>query len=216
METHTDNQEMIENHQLKIKLDAEDHENTINQQNKVAPSHDKQVHALKAHREPQQRHNQWLTRNDGTEQSNNPIFTLAKPKSSPVMPMQRLRMMMEPRSIKSRSTDNFYSGPMLKTCLDQISKQNPQYFSTLCFRQGYYQLNLQKTNKHMICFTMIGGKSYQYKAMVMSKKDGAKSPNRMIQQVFRGCQNIVTYLDDVLIVKQTLEAHEQANGRDTQ
>lgn len=100
------------------------------------------------------------------------------------------------------------SHPLLRVDETLDALAGSQWFSTLDFSNGYWQVKVAEGDREKTAFT-TGQGLYQLRAMPMGLTNSPATFQRMMELVLRGLpwQVCMVYLDDVLIYSPTFEDH---------
>ena len=89
------------------------------------------------------------------------------PYSSPVVLVKKTngewRLCVDYRQINEHSVRDAYPLPKINYILEKL--RNGTYFSTIDFRQGYWQIPMAEQSKHLTAFTVPGRGLFQFKVM---------------------------------------------------
>ena len=130
---------------------------------------------------------------------NSPIFCVNKKAVGPDGRF-KLRPVLDYRRVNSRSMDDRYSILTIDDCLNAIGKSGSRVFSTLDFRNSYWQLNLRKKDSPLTAFTLPGIGQFAYTGSCPQGLLGAPaSYSRLMQRIMADAESILTYLDDTLV-----------------
>ena len=83
-----------------------------------------------------------------------------------------------------------------------------QYFTSLDLVRGYYQLPLHENSREMTAFSTPNN-LYQFKKLPFGLRNAPLAFQRAMQQVLVAFprQQVIVYLDDVLIMSRSFEEH---------
>jgi hypothetical protein len=98
-------------------------------------------------------------------------------------------------------------------CIGDIGRANSSIFTTLDLTSGFWQMILEPESQPITAFTIPSRGQMHWITSPMGLLGCPASFQRLMEQVLRGLQNILIYIDDVLIHtdthKKLLEALEQ-------
>ena len=144
-----------------------------------------------------------LLLNDVLEYSNSPW-------SAPVVPVRKtdgsLRLCVDYRQLnKVTKKENF---PMPNLTSSIYKPRNVKFFSKIDLVRGYYQVPIHEESRPYTAFT-TAQEHYQFKRLSFGLKNSGMAFQRVMQQILAPVlnQNIVVYIDDILIMSETFEEH---------
>lgn len=97
--------------------------------------------------------------------------------------------------------------PLIDDCLEYL--EGKQYFTLLDLRNGFHQVDIEELSKQYTAFVTPFGQ-YEYNKMPFGLKNAPAVFQRFINRIFRellASQQIVIYLDDILLASRTLDEH---------
>ena len=81
-----------------------------------------------------------------------------------------------------------------------------KYFTSLDLVRGYYQMPLDKDCRDFTAFSTVDGQ-FRFKSMSFGLKTAPAGFQREMQRIMKGLAKVVIFLDDVLLVSDSLEEH---------
>jgi Reverse transcriptase (RNA-dependent DNA polymerase)/RNase H-like domain found in reverse transcriptase len=91
-----------------------------------------------------------------------------------------------------------------------IGRVNLSIFTTLDLTSGFWQMKLDPESQPLTAFTIPNRGQFHWITSPMGLLGCPASFQRLMEQVLRGLQHILIYIDDVLIHTNTLEKHLEA------
>ena len=131
---------------------------------------------------------------------NSPIFCVLK-KSL------KLRPVLDYRRINSRSLEDKYSILTVDDCIEKIGHSNATIFSSLDFRNSYWQLALRESDRPLTAFTLPGIGQFSWVSCPQGLMGAPSTFSRLMQGLMDGAQNCITYLDDCLLYTSNHDTH---------
>ena len=89
-----------------------------------------------------------------------------------------------------------------------IKLSQAKIFSKLDLSRGYFQIGLEENSKHLKAFISPYG-LYQYNFLSFGLVKATETFNRMMRKLLQGRNDVISYLDDVLIFHDTWTEHIQ-------
>ncbi len=135
---------------------------------------------------------------------NSPIFCVPKKQG------QGLRIVQDFWQLNQHSHIDKYSMKEINECIGNISRANSSIFLTLDLTSGFWQMKLEPDSQPLTAFTIPNRGQFHRITSPMGLLGCPASFQRLMEQVLRGLQNIVIYIDDVLIHTDTHDRHLEA------
>ena len=132
--------------------------------------------------------------------------------SSPVVLVRKadlsLRFCIDYRRVNSITRKDAFPLPRIDDSLDALS--GAKWFSTLDLRSGYWQVEMEDTDKEKTAFSMGSG-LYEFNVLPFGLCNAPATFQRLMEQVLRGLhwQTCLIYIDDIIIFSSTPEEHFQ-------
>ena len=147
-------------------------------------------------------------------QGQNVIEECSSPYNSPIFCVPKkgggLRIVQDLREINKAAYEDKYAIRDVQECVDAIGKAHSRIFSTLDMASGFWQQNLDENSRDYTAFTIpILNTQFRWKRTVMGLHGAPASFSRLTALVFRGIQNAITYIDDLLIHSRTHPEQQQ-------
>jgi hypothetical protein len=135
---------------------------------------------------------------------NSPIFCVPKKQG------QVLRIVQDFRLLNQHSHIDKYSMKEIRECIGDIGQANSSIFTTLNLTSGFWQMKLDPESQPLTAFTIPSQGQFHWITSPMGLLGCPASFQRLMEQVLPGLQNILIYIDDVLIHTDTHEKHLEA------
>ena len=132
---------------------------------------------------------------------NAPIFCVPKKEG------QGLRVVLDYRHLNAQTLPDRYSIRTVEDCIAQVGKARSKIFSTLDLTSGFWQMALDKAARHLTAFTVPGMGQFQWNRGAMGLTGCPASFARMMDKIMADLQNVLTYIDDVLVHSRTQKEH---------
>lgn len=136
----------------------------------------------------------------------------SSPWSSPVVLVRKkdgtLRFCVDYRKLNTITRKDSYPLPRVDDLLDSLS--DAQWFSTLDLRSGYWQVELNPTDRDKTAFTTQRG-LFQFRVMPFGLCNAPSTFQRLMELVLAGLswEVCLAYLDDVVVFGRSWEEHLQ-------
>jgi len=134
---------------------------------------------------------------------NSPIFCVPKKQG------QGLRIVQDFRELNQNSHIDKYSMKEITECISDIGRANSAIFSTLDLTSGFWQMKLEEKSQPLTAFTIPGKGQFHWVTSPMGLLGCPASFQRLMEGVLRNLQNVIVYIDDLLIHSDTHERHLQ-------
>jgi len=130
--------------------------------------------------------------------------------SSPCVPVRKtdgsLRLCIDYRKVNKVTKTQNYPMPNLKHCLYRANR--PKFLTKLDLVRGYYQIKIDDNSKQYTAFS-TPNHHYQFKRLAFGLKNSGIAFQRIMQELLQPISpnNIVIYIDDILIASETFDDH---------
>jgi len=131
---------------------------------------------------------------------NSPIFCVKKPDDS-------LRVVLDYRMVNAKSFPDRYSIRGVDECIREVGYAGAKFFTTLDLTASFWQMPLAKEARDYTAFTVPGLGQFRYKTSPMGLSGCPASFSRLMDVTMRGLDNVLTYIDDVLIYTAEWDHH---------
>jgi len=132
---------------------------------------------------------------------NSPIFCVPKKQG------QGLRIVQDFRQLNQHSHIDKYSMKEINECIGDIFRANSSIFSTLDLTSGFWQMKIEPESQPLTAIMIANPGQFHWITSPMGLLGCPASFQRLMEQVLRGLQNILIYIDDMLIHTDTHERH---------
>ena len=138
---------------------------------------------------------------------NSPIFCVEK--KAPGL----LRPVLDYRRVNSRSLDDRFSILTIDDCLEKIGRAGSRVFSSLDFRNSYWQLALRRSDRPYTAFTLPGVGSFSWVSCPQGLLGAPASFSRLMLGLFNDAENcvyaqsVISYIDDTLCHTRDHKSH---------
>jgi hypothetical protein len=130
---------------------------------------------------------------------NSPIFCVPKKQG------QGLRIVQDFREQNQNSHIDKYSMKEITECISDIGRANSNIFSTLDLTSGFWQMKLDEKSQPLTAFTIPGKGQFHWVTSPMGLLGCPASFQRLMEGVLWNLQNVIVYIDDLLIHSDTHE-----------
>lgn len=130
------------------------------------------------------------------------------PWTSPIVLVKKkngsLRVCLDFRKLNEVTIPDNYPLPRIDAIIEKVG--GSRYFSVLDMANGYLQLRLDAESSYK-CGFITENKVYAYTHLPFGLKSAASYFQRALRQVLDGLEDVMVYIDDVLIYSKTFEDH---------
>jgi len=116
------------------------------------------------------------------------------------------RLTINYKPLNSCTNFDAFPFPKVESLLAKLSKA--KVMSTLDFNQCYHQLPLVGSDQEKTAFC-FEGKLYQYTRCPFGLKNAVAYCSRIMSKVFEGFDNVIVYLDDVVVFSESEAEHDE-------
>ena len=131
---------------------------------------------------------------------NSPLFLVAKKDGG-------LRIVQDFRALNENSHVDKYSMHDVNECVAEIGRAGSTIFTTLDLTSGFWQMALHPRSRPYTAFTLPGKGQFQWKVAPMGLLGSPASFQRLVEEALKGINNVIVYIDDLLIHSHTHEEH---------
>ena len=168
------------------------------------PIYVKQFRIPDAHREEVEKHvTEWLKMGvvqPARSKYNSPIFAVAKKNGG-------IRLVQDFRALNAETHIDKYSMKDVSECIGEIGRSGSCLFTTIDLTGGFWQMLLQPKSRPYTAFTVPGKGQFQWVTSPMGLLGCPSSFQRLMETVVHGLQNVIVYIDDLLVHSSTHDEH---------
>lgn len=114
------------------------------------------------------------------------------------------RLVVDFRKINNITIPDRYPMPRIDDLIDTVA--SAKYISKLDLVKGYHQIPLEEDSKEVTAFVTPFG-LYEYNAMPFGLMNAPATFQRLMNNVLAGIENVVVYLDDIVVFSDSWEDH---------
>jgi transposase InsO family protein len=133
---------------------------------------------------------------------NSPLFLVEKKDGT-------YRVVQDFRSLNAHTYVDKYSMKDVTECIAEIGRAGSKIFTTLDLTSGFWQMALDASSRPYTAFTVPGMGQFEWKVVSMGLASAPGAFQRLIELVMKGLDQVVVYIDDVIIHSATHEEHLQ-------
>jgi hypothetical protein len=122
---------------------------------------------------------------------------------------QGLRIVQDFWVLNQNSHIDKYSMKEITKCISDIRRANSRIFSTLDLTSGFWQMKLEEKSQPLMAFTIPGKGQFHWITSPMGLLGCPASFQHLMEGVLQNLQNVIIYIDDLLIHSDTHERHLQ-------
>ena len=117
-------------------------------------------------------------------------------------------MCVDYRKLNSRTVRDQFNVPKIEDALNSLS--GAKWFSCLDLKSGYYQVEMEESDKEKTAFWCPLG-FYEFNRMPQGITNAPATFQRLMERCMGGLNSlgVLVYLDDLVVYSKTLEEHEQ-------
>ena len=131
---------------------------------------------------------------------NSPIFVVPKKDGS-------LRVVLDYRKLNAKTLPDRYSIKSMEACLADVGRKQSAWFSTLDLTSAFWQMALEENCQNFTAFTLPGFGQFCWTRGAMGLTGCPASFARIMDMIMEGLDNVICYIDDVLIHSRSTEEH---------
>jgi hypothetical protein len=111
------------------------------------------------------------------------------------------------RELNQNSHIDKYSMKEITECISNICRANLSIFSTLDLTSGLWQMKLDEKSQSLTAFTIIGKGQFHWVTSPMGLLGCPASFQQLMEGIPQNLQNVIVYIEDLLIHSDTNERH---------
>ena len=170
------------------------------------PVYVKQFKIPDAHREEVEKHvKEWLKLGviqPARSKYNSPIFAVMKKNGG-------VRLVQDFRALNAHTHVDKYSMKDVSECIGEIGRAGSFIFSTIDLTGGFWQMLLHPRSRPYTAFTVPGQGQFQWVTSPMGLLGCPSSFQRLMETVVHGIQDVIVYIDDLLLHSGEIKDHLQ-------
>jgi hypothetical protein len=132
---------------------------------------------------------------------NLPIFCVPKKEG------QGLRCVLDYRRLNSSSFLDRYALRTIDECLETVGRAGSKVYWALDCSSAFWQLELRPSDRPFTAFTIPGKGQYHWKTCPQGLMGAPSSFSRLMDVLLVDAENVLTYIDDVLVHSRSHEEH---------
>ena len=160
------------------------------------PIYVKQFRIPDAHREAVEKHvTEWLKMGvvqPTRSKYNSPIFAVLKKNGG-------IRLVQDFRALNAQTFEDKYSMKDINECIGEIGRAGSTIFTTIDLTAGFWQMLLEPKSRPYTAFTVPGQGQFQWVTSPMGLLGCPSSFQRLMEAVVKGIQDVIVYIDDLLL-----------------
>jgi hypothetical protein len=121
--------------------------------------------------------------------------------------IQGLRCVLDYRSVNSSSFSDRYALRTIDDCLETVGRAGSKVYSALDCSSAFWQLQLRPSDRPFTAFTVPGKGMYHWRTCPQGLMGALASFSRLMDVLLADAENMLTYIDDVLVHSWTHEEH---------
>ncbi len=134
---------------------------------------------------------------------NSPVFCVPKKGGN------GYRIVQDFRELNQKSLMDKYTMKDIHECIGDIGRSESTIFSTLDLTSGFWQMPLHSESVPKTAFTLPGLGQYEWLTSPMGLLGCPASFQRLMEKLMDGIDNVIVYIDDLLIHSKNHEHHLQ-------
>jgi hypothetical protein len=131
---------------------------------------------------------------------NSPVFLVEKKDGTK-------RVVQDFQSLNANTYVDKYSMKDVHECISEIGRAGSTIFTTLDLTSGFWQMALDPKSQPYTAFTVPGMGQFEWRVVSMGLASAPSAFQRLVEQVVKGIDNVVVYIDDLIIHSRTHEDH---------
>jgi hypothetical protein len=118
------------------------------------------------------------------------------------------RLVVDYRKLNDISFPECFRLPLISECLNEVARQNPEYFTNFDLRSGFTNVSMEEGSKPATSFMVPGvgpgTGQFQFKRAPFGLKNLPFVFQKLLQKVFQGLP-VIVYLDDILVMSPKID-----------
>ena len=131
---------------------------------------------------------------------NSPLFVVMKKNGG-------VRLVQDFRALNAQTHMDKYSMKDVSECISDIGRAGSSIFTAIDLTAGFWQMLLHPRSRPYTAFTVPGQGQFQWVTTPMGLLGSPSSFQRLIETVMHNMQNVLIYIDDILLHTHTHEEH---------
>ncbi len=95
----------------------------------------------------------------------------------------------------------------VQECISEIRQAGSTVFTTLVLTSGFWQMALDPKSWPYTTFTVPGMGQFEWRVLSMGLALAPSAFQRLVEQVVKGIDNVIVYIDDLIIHSKTHKDH---------
>ena len=120
-----------------------------------------------------------------------------------------IRLVQDFRALNAQTHVDKYSMKDVSKCIGEIGRSGSTLFSTLDLTGGFWQMLLHPRARPYTAFTVPGKGQFQWVTSPMGLLGCPSLFQRLMETVVHGLENVIVYIDDLLIHSTDHKTHLQ-------
>jgi hypothetical protein len=120
---------------------------------------------------------------------------------------QGLRCVLDYSRVNSSSFSDRYALRTIDECLETVERAGSKVYSALDCSSAFWQLQLRPSDRPFTAFTIPGKGQYHLRTCPQGLMGAPASFSRLMDMLLADTENVLTYIDNVLVHSQTHEQH---------
>ncbi|KRH92421.1 putative transposable element [Pseudoloma neurophilia] len=130
--------------------------------------------------------------------------------SAPAYPILKkngsIRLIVDYRALNAITEDDPHPCPSVADSFAHL--KGSSVFSTIDLNKGYYQVNIEESDKEKTGFVILGS-HYEFNRMPMGLSTAPKTFSKVALSICEGLSFAVAYLDDILVHSPDINSHSE-------
>ena len=118
-----------------------------------------------------------------------------------------IRLVQDFRALNAQTFVVKYSMKDVSECIGEIGRLGSSIFTTIDLTVSFWQMLLQPLSQPYTAFTVPGKGQFMWVTSPMGLLGAPSSFQRLMEAVVQGINNVIVYIDDLLVHSATHQAH---------